>query len=59
MSHTAREVLNLASGTLARLFGAADYATIDARHHAWLSWLLADGHEYETWMDAWDAYRAA
>lgn len=52
-----QEIRTLASGTLAKLFGKAEYASIDEGHAHWLAWAAcqADG-DFDSWQDAWEAY---
>ncbi len=57
MTETARTVMSLSSGTLAKLFGTDNYQRIDAKLAEWVLWLR--GREFETWQDAWAAYQEA
>ncbi len=56
VADTIRIVLSLSSGTLARLFGTADYESIDKQLGAWVMWLSHGEQWYPTWQEAWTAY---
>jgi hypothetical protein len=58
MNNIAREVLGLSAGTVAKLCGSADYATIDAFRDAWVIWCIDNAADCKTWQDAWFAYSA-
>jgi pyruvate/2-oxoglutarate dehydrogenase complex dihydrolipoamide acyltransferase (E2) component len=54
-----REIVSLASGTLARLFGVAAYSGIDAATMKWCAWADAQSKDWPTWVDCWVEYSRA
>lgn len=56
MNAIAREVLQLSAGTIAKLIGKSDYASIDAFRDEWAIWCLTNAGGCQTWQDAWLAY---
>ncbi len=56
MKAVVRQIVSLASGTLAGLFGNPRYDYLDAEQYKWMQWVEASSEEFEIWQDAWAAY---
>lgn len=52
-----REIGSLSSGTLANLFGTGNMAEIDQKAADWQQWAGSQPGKFETWQDAWEAYK--
>lgn len=59
MNATARDVASVSSGTLGAMTRERHYSTLDAIHHTWLAWTLAQmdaGRAFRAWQWAWWAW---
>lgn len=56
-----QDIAQLSSGTMATLTGQRLYEVIDrirSEFFQWASARILAGHTFETWVDAWNEYKA-